>query len=377
MHELDSRLEEKLAVLKAVPDRPEEAVRRGRAAFLQEVQSLGSEAVTLPEKRRHIGWMQIIKSFTLRRKEHSPMFNILATILLLASFIIGGSGLTVAAAQSSQPNQALYGVKVISEDLQMNLPASPASAYQTALKFATRRTEEIQKLQESGSVPSEEVVARYKEQVEQAIRFALELPDDQAVPALEKIQTQLQTQLKIIQLLPVDDSSNLKAVLSQVETMLQERLQWTETGAQDPAHLREQLKEQLKEQRKEDSHALETPDGTTTPAVPTNALWLTGTPQASREVEREKDSSCENCTAQPDGKEDSHRLTGTPAPGSHESDSNEKKTPQTLQATPQPHSDSGSQGSEQGDHNSPQHPEGQKPEGSGGSESEQGSGSSH
>ena len=114
------------------------------------------------------------------------MFSTLATIFLIVSLILGGGGATVAAAQNSQPDQPLYGIKVMSENVRQDLAADPQMNFQLALDFANRRADEIASMLEAGQVPPQDVQARYQNQIEQAIQYAVELPSENSEQALRR-----------------------------------------------------------------------------------------------------------------------------------------------------------------------------------------------
>jgi len=318
-NELDPRLVKKLAVLEAIPGRNPEKASQGRAAFLQAAQELAG-AVTPPQKRRHNGWMHAIQSiFVIHRKEQSPMLSTLATLLLIVSLVLGGGGATVAAAQSSQPDQPLYGVKVLSEDVRLGLSAGPKSEYQLALEFANRRAGEIQKMLQAGSVPPESVQARYQNQVEQTIQYALNLPDDQAIQALEQIHTRLQNQQQAFLEIQANASPNAKAALIRSRQMLQERLQWVEEGLTDPTQLRDQLRLRDRQQ-KQGIQSSATPSEQATQESPGTGggnPWTTGTPTpGSGYGPGPGTGDCGNCTPTADGQGGNPWTTGTPTPGS-------------------------------------------------------------
>jgi hypothetical protein len=318
--ELDPKLARLFAVLETVPERVPEHAKAGRAAFLQQAQET-AKAVTPFEIGRHNGWMQTIQSkFLTWRKEQSPMFSTLATIILIASIILGGGGASVAAAQSSQPDQPLYGVKVLSEDVQLGLSSDPQSEYQLALEFANRRAEEILTMLHAGSIPPAAVQARYQNQIEQAIQYALKLNDSQAIQALEKIQARLQTQQQAFLQVQVKGSPQAEAALTQSRQMLQDRLQWVELGLNAPAKLRDQLRLH-DQQRKQD------PMNTTAPGLQATQSspgagggnpWTTGTPTpGSGYGPGMGTGDCQNCTpAAGNGQGSNPWTTGTPTPGS-------------------------------------------------------------
>ena len=247
------------------------------------------------------------------------MLSTLATLLLIVSLVLGGGGATVAAAQSSQPDQPLYGVKVLSEDVRLGLSAGPKSEYQLALEFANRRAGEIQKMLQAGSVPPESVQARYQNQVEQTIQYALNLPDDQAIQALEQIHTRLQNQQQAFLEIQANASPNAKAALIRSRQMLQERLQWVEEGLTDPTQLRDQLRLRDRQQ-KQGIQSSATPSEQATQESPGTGggnPWTTGTPTpGSGYGPGPGTGDCGNCTPTADGQGGNPWTTGTPTPGS-------------------------------------------------------------
>lgn len=347
-NEIDPRLMRKLGLLQISPERNPENEEAGITAFIQEAQKY-AEVVTTSGNRRHNQWLYMFQSILMIcRKEQSPMFSTLVTIVLIVSLVLGGGGITIAAAQNSQPDQPLYGVKVLSEDIQMGFSTDPQSEYQLALEFTNRRSEEIRTMAQAGNPPPETVQARYQNQVEQAIQFAVNLPDAQAVPALQQVQTRLQAQQQAL----ANGTPQTEATLLKVRQMLQERLQWVAAGVQDPASLREQFGKR-DPQRKQDGQGSATPQGpaNTQPAAITKTgsgnPQVTGTPTPGSGYGPGKGTAtCENCTPTVNG---NPWTTGTPTPGSsygpgpgltptgtHTPGSGYGPGPQPTQAGPQP-----------------------------------------
>jgi len=322
--DIDPRLMERLSQLQAAPERKPEQAERGRAAFLQQASDMVG-AVTPPEKRRHNGWMHALPTiFKIQPKEPSPMFSTLSTIVLIVSLIVGGGGVTVAAAQASQPDQPLYGVKVWSEDVRLGMTAGTQSEWKLALQYTSRRTQEIRTMIQAGLVPPAAVQTRYQNQVEQAIRLAAGFPYQQALQAVEQVRTRLQTQLQAFQQEDTQVPPLLDEARLQTRQMLQERLQWTEEGLADPAQLRERLRLMNQQHLQDPQH---TPASTGEP-VRTGAAgsgagnpWTTGTPTpGSSYGPGPGTGDCPDCTpvgthAGP-GQVGNPWTTGTPTPGS-------------------------------------------------------------
>ncbi len=209
------------------------------------------------------------------------MLGTLATILLVASLILGGGGITVAAAQSSLPDQALYPVKTWSEDVRTELTNNEQNRMELALTYASRRAEEMQMMLRAGQVPPESLLTRMQSEIDSALRLAAAKPDQDVAPALDQIRERLQKNNQVLQQAGEPAQPEAVSALEQTRSMLRDRLQWCEDGLQDPAVLRNHLREREREQEHDGSSDLSTP-----------TMKATGTG------------------------EDHPRQTGTPAPGS-------------------------------------------------------------
>lgn len=183
------------------------------------------------------------------------MINILATLVVVVTLMVGGGSATLTAAQSSQPGDSLYQMKLLSENVQINMAADEPARAQLALTFASRRAEEVQTMLQTGQMPPEEVQTRYQEQLEQAIAAAAGLPDDQAAAALNQIRIEMRTQEETMTRMQAGAGPDLEAECARIRLMLQEHLGWLDLGLEP---LRNQLKEMERNR---------------------NRLMLTGTPE--------------------------------------------------------------------------------------------------
>ena len=246
-NEFDPEVIRKIETLKNAPERNPQKAAESRSAFMLAAQKELEGVSPLPVKR-HNSWMSSIGSkISIQRKEHSQMFNFITTILITLSLLLGGGGVTVAAAQSSQPDQALYGVKLLSEDVRLQMAGNPETQFQLAMEFASRRAAEIQTMLQAGNVPDEAVQTRYQYELEQAMQFALELPNGQAIQALQQIQARLQTQDQAMNQVQQNNASpKAEAALIRNREMIQEHLQWVINGLSDPTQLKNQLRQEMR-----------------------------------------------------------------------------------------------------------------------------------
>lgn len=144
---LDPDILDALEILKPTPARDPEAAARGRARFLAEARPLEKPArispwIRLrhrlnanhrPKRRAVLGW------------QLSGMLTglLIALVLLLT---MGGSALSVYAAENALPGDPLYGLKNVTEDARVTLTGDAVKVAELHLEFARRRLDEISAL---------------------------------------------------------------------------------------------------------------------------------------------------------------------------------------------------------------------------------------
>lgn len=144
----------KLKLLRRRPV-PKDAVKRGRDELL----ALMEEYPLRQPKRQQFGWMPAV-----------TWKPVLAIFLILA--VISGSSGAVYAAQGSLPGEALYPVKLASEEVRERLMFSPEARFRFKAERAGRRLAEAEKLlgkphfrPEDRNLKIKEVMGRYEKQV--------------------------------------------------------------------------------------------------------------------------------------------------------------------------------------------------------------------
>jgi hypothetical protein len=237
---LDPRLEEKLSVLLTVAPRDPGVAARGRANYLSQAQSLKT-TVSQSSQWRHKRWMS---SFTtiFSRREHSPMLATLTSILMIVSVLLGGTGITVYAAQDSLPDQPLYGVKTWSEDFRVILTNDLQSKLDLDLELANRRVQEMAALSSSGVTPPDAVLTRLENHLNQTLYLAAGLDDDCFAPVMEKVRQAMQIQEQELIHAQVQAATPAEAQLVRARDMIQAHLRLVEDGLQDPLTFRERLR---------------------------------------------------------------------------------------------------------------------------------------
>jgi len=211
-------LEIKLQNLRDTPERDVVTAARQRSAFIEKTKSIktlrqNSNSVSPAIIYRHIEWKHL-----LFRKEGRKM-SFITTLLIVMGLVFGGTGVTVAAAQSAMPDDFLYPVKLVSEDVALSLNTNPEAAYNTELALTQRRAEEMVQLALREGVYDEEAAQRLMLRIDHALRTGSSLDGEEMPKAMLQMQNHLQTMLQVM------EQSNLSTEAQQQMTRLMTQIQ--------------------------------------------------------------------------------------------------------------------------------------------------------
>ena len=230
---IDPRLFDLLEELKPVASRDSHTAARGRTQFL-------TEAVSLREKQRHSGWT------VFPFKEKFAMKLIVSTLVIVG--LLFGGGATVSAAQDDLPNQPLYPVKLMSEDVQLWFVSDPVHKVNMLIEQAQTRIQEMETLAAQGTIPPQDIAVRAQERIQRALQIVAQLDPAAQIPVLQQIQTRLQTQDQQMLHLEQGMCTECVPVLQQTHQMLQLQLREVENGLGDPNALQDQTQTQTQNQ---------------------------------------------------------------------------------------------------------------------------------
>ncbi len=191
-------VEDKLGLLQDIPTRDEKVAQNRRANFLEHARQMEETfhlqgAVSSNRYLRQTWWNQI---FT--RKGTSKM-SFISSMLIALALIFGGTGITVAAAQSAMPDEFLYPVKLASEEIAVDLSANPEAEINTDLALLQRRAEEMNRLTFIQGQFNEDAALRLMARLDETLRDGAALDNEQMLQTMDRIQTQLHTMLQVME----------------------------------------------------------------------------------------------------------------------------------------------------------------------------------
>ena len=170
---VDPELKRRLQQLRKTPPRNPDAVARGRAKFIAEVDELVQEqgfSPTPPLSRGTTFRQRWKEKWNMATPRTRMVFTFVMAFAILAVFLFGGAGMTAYASQSALPGDALYSVKTGVEQTQVSLAGDAAEKARLNLAFAERRLDEIARLIENGRYADiAQAVQEYENSVQSAI----------------------------------------------------------------------------------------------------------------------------------------------------------------------------------------------------------------
>src|SRR5512133_1597788 len=160
--DLESNIQERLNQIKSVPARNPRVAARARARFL-------AEASAASEARHNKGWGFIF------RKQQFALNMVVALAVILGLFV--GGGTTVYAAQDDLPNQPLYPIKTLSEDISLQLESNPEAKVDRLMELTQTRIQEMARMVETGQTPPERARLRLEQHLQQTFQLCSGMAD--------------------------------------------------------------------------------------------------------------------------------------------------------------------------------------------------------
>lgn len=148
-NEVDPGLIKLIELLRPTPPRDSQVVEQSRASFLAQVDTLIGTSESPSQKKKFYQFQFKEKN---NMNTYKPKFA-LTTLFVIATvfiFLFGGTGLTVYAAQSALPGDALYPVKTGLEQTRLSLTSADDQLAQMNLALAQERLTEIEGLIQEG-----------------------------------------------------------------------------------------------------------------------------------------------------------------------------------------------------------------------------------
>lgn len=277
-----------LSVLQQVPPRSAEAESRGRAKFQAEVASLRQPAQV--SNQNLLSQLDQWIAMLFGKNNYRALVGALA-VLLVFILIFGSGAVTVYAAQSSLPDQPLYPIKLLSEDVRLDLASNPQAKFQLDQEFINRRFAEIAQLSQNGQTPGADLTDQLQKDLNNSLDNLAQLNNSDATPRLQNLLNNLQQHQQQLAVLQANANPNAAAQYSRVVEMLQTRLDLLQQGIKNPQELHQMLSQP---HGKSDQHNSATPTPAVTSTLSSNEILETS--------ETPADDSQANCSEQNNGK---------------------------------------------------------------------------
>jgi hypothetical protein len=224
----------RLLSLNNIPERNPERMDTGRKQFL-------NQAIRLRNEKRSLFTNARVGRSNQSQSVFPPLKPRFATALIASLFIffvLAGSGISLVAAQNSQPGSPIYAAKILREDIQLAFEPNAADRTRLSLQFSQTRADELELLFMEQKTPSEKVLSRYENQVTRTIYNALQQQDDKAVNALFEVWSELRLTDQKMETLSQSASPEILPAINRIRIMLMEQIQLAAQGMENPSQIR-------------------------------------------------------------------------------------------------------------------------------------------
>lgn len=219
---LNEKLEKQLERLKVVPGRDVNAALKGRTRFLAEAASLRPRPAA---HKNRVDSRRLVWRFAL------------ATLVVVVFIFAGGVGV-VSAASNTLPGQTLYPVKLLTEDVRLDLTQDPQAAVDLLMKFLTERVSEMNQLTERNGAIPEGTTERCENHIQLAMELAAGMDDEEMQAALYRIRASLEEQNQLL----AQPGGGAGDSLGRVHSMFRARLQMVDEGLSNQETFRNRVR---------------------------------------------------------------------------------------------------------------------------------------
>lgn len=231
-HDISPELKKQLESLQDVPERELQASHAGREGYLAQVRSLEPRQTVETTSRRRS---------TATRRSWVTRFAAIGAVILIALSSLGG---TVYAAQAAQPDDLLYGVKTLTEDIQVALENDPEDKLDLYVSFASRRLQEIQAQIDAGEEVSQKALDLLEKHTQNMLEQAAKMEGQGMEKALRQIETNLQKQNQMMAEVGREHPQGSPPGLLKAQEKIRERLELIENGLNEPQGFKEEIRQQ-------------------------------------------------------------------------------------------------------------------------------------
>ncbi len=240
-NDLDEYGKRTLEPLRSVPPQDPQVAQELKRRFMLQGESL-RQANTASQSLA-------TKSYPARKRLdfgmlfRKPLAMGLAALLLAILLLAAGGAFTVNAAQSSLPGQALYRVKIWSEDVRLSMTLSTNEKLDLTLNYTNRRVDEISSLLSEGQSIQDQTAVRFQQELDNALQLAAELDDTHIQGALMQIKRHAESQGITMEELISKLPPQADPAVRNLRERLTEQVELSSIGEMDPKEFRLAVRE--------------------------------------------------------------------------------------------------------------------------------------
>jgi len=234
-NEIHPELKKHLDALNSLHPRDPDRVAEGRAEFLSVAQYLKEQRAMSPMERIR-EWF--VSALRMKNKSWAVALVSLLVVLVVALGSVGG---TVYAAHGSIPGQALYPVKIFTENVRLRLETEPQDRIDLHASFAEERIWEIEELFERDLTVPDDLLLMLEQHAESMMQEGTNVEDPELEMTLNKLQLLLEKQIALMNRIQSEHPAGQGIGLDWVQEKYQLRLQFLESTLNSPQEFKEEM----------------------------------------------------------------------------------------------------------------------------------------
>jgi hypothetical protein len=228
---ISPELKRLLESLQETPERDLQASHVGRENYLIQIRNLKPRRGKSLKAARH--------GSSRGRHTWVTRFAVVAAVFMIA---LSGFGGTIYAAQAAQPDDLLYSVKTLTEQIRVRVEKDPEDKLDLYVSFANRRMQEIQNQLTAGEEVSGKTLVLLEDHTQKMLEQAAMLDANAMNKALRQIEENLQLQNQLMIQLGKEHPQHGPPGLLHVGERIRERLELVENGISQPEGFREKMR---------------------------------------------------------------------------------------------------------------------------------------
>lgn len=228
----DEAIKSAVKILDNLPERDKIAANQSRMEYINQISQVADI------QPGWIGQVTVSLNRLIGTRERKVSMSFVSIVLAVVLFIGAGGG-TVYAAQTAMPDELLYPLKLVSEDVLVGITSAPEARVNLLQYYANRRIEEISREILDGDVPDSAIQERLQDQLRLMDKTLDQVGDQDQLRLKDQTRDMLRQHDQIITVLSQYSDDEQKQALEDAQNQVHNHLRNLGAEVPNPQLIRE------------------------------------------------------------------------------------------------------------------------------------------